>query len=570
MPCCLHSLTMFVLAKRFLVIRWLQEYDTPCMLSKGDIGGVRVEDVSMNVMLWAVPGSGLPLIQFHDSGVAIALAEVDKEDAMNVFYHELCLYIGKVSCFDQVCYSMEELRGGLTLSSGRTALATPNQTFTVTPNIRISLKSIKCGAIMLGIQDCSGPPVRILCEDEVSTLVRGICQGNAGESLYLGSSEFESRGGRATMLTIYMTKTLIIAETMTTAADDIVTIARRNHFGRCTGTDRQQYITWNFFTLAPSGAKRVPSGKPSPASHQQLLVQSDLTNPSKLETHSHENKELHLKKPPEAPAAVSEAAVFAVQECSAAVAAVTNHQMFGVFAAFLVGLNLVAAAMMVVVTTVGVKTGAGTESAGSSVTAAVIAEIVVVIMIVKPVVFDADEQPLLAATSAAAGVAVAAAYLEYYFTADADEGQTVKMCVKQTVVTVERQIAELVAEQRMEPVEDQLVELTGGQTVELQQTAAMIEVGSVVGGQNAAGDVTAVVETASVEELRAGDVTAVEASVEEELAVDNVSAAELVSVAGVAAAVVLLASEVSEHLLAKHFETKLVLLSYSLNFGIFL
>eukprot|EP01018_Ginkgo_biloba_P000443 Gb_36921 [translate_table: standard] len=63
----------------------------------------------------------------------------------------------------------------------------------------------------------------------------------------------------ATMLIVCVTKTFMIAKTMTIerlpTTNDIMKTTRRNHFGRCTGADRQKYITWSFFTLAPSGAK---------------------------------------------------------------------------------------------------------------------------------------------------------------------------------------------------------------------------------------------------------------------------------------------------------------------------
>eukprot|EP01018_Ginkgo_biloba_P020619 Gb_26579 [translate_table: standard] len=60
-----------------------------------------------------------------------------------------------------------------------------------------------------------------------------------------------------------LSETLISWETMTTAVDGIVTTTRRNHFGRCTTADQQQYITWSSFTLAPLAAKVFLQGGPT-------------------------------------------------------------------------------------------------------------------------------------------------------------------------------------------------------------------------------------------------------------------------------------------------------------------
>lgn len=88
---------------------------------------------------------------------------------------------------------------------------------------------------------------------------------------------------------------------------------------------------------------------------------------------------------------------YTVQECSAAV---TRNQMFEPCAANLVGLNVVAATMIVAVI-VGVETATGNEVVGTFAIAAVNAGCVPAIMLVKAAMFDSYYRTLDAQKSVA-------------------------------------------------------------------------------------------------------------------------------------------------------------------------
>lgn len=145
--------------------------------------------------------------------------------------------------------------------------------------------------------------------------------------------------------------------------------------------------------------------------------------------------------------------------------------------------------------------------------------------------------------------------------ADVDGEQTGELSAQQNVVIVE-QIGQLVAKQQF--AGGQLVELIGGWAVgQLAPWAALvIEHGQVVLVVISVQEMNVEVVTAA--ELKAGGGTVVEDSV---TAVDISNGAEFVLVSAVAE-VVLLASDISENLLAKYFGTKPVLLNYSMCFGI--